>query len=55
MTPMGGAGVTPQAQLMQMAMGFLLPVMLRVAVDLRLADHLGDHYKRLLCVERFAT
>jgi hypothetical protein len=24
-TPMGGAGVTPQAQLMQMAMGFLVP------------------------------
>jgi hypothetical protein len=55
MTPMGGAGVTPQAQLMQMAMGFLLPVMLRVAVDLRLAGHLGDHYKRLVCVKRFAT
>jgi len=42
MTPMGGAGVTPQAQLMQMAMGFLVPDMLRVAVDLRLADHLAE-------------
>lgn len=55
MTPIGGTGVTPLAQLMQMAMGFLMPVMLRVAVDLRLAGHLGDHYKRLLRVGRFAT
>jgi hypothetical protein len=42
LAPMGGEGTTPQAQLMQMAMGFVVPDMLRVAVDLRLADHLAE-------------
>jgi hypothetical protein len=32
----------PQAQLMQMAMGFAVPFLLRAAAQLRLADHLAD-------------
>ena len=35
-------GVPPQAQLMQMAMGFMMSDLLGTAVKLKLADHLAD-------------
>jgi O-methyltransferase domain/Dimerisation domain len=37
-----GDGVPPQAQLMQMAMGFMMSDLLGTAVKLKLADHLAD-------------
>ena len=36
------AQTPPQAQLMQMAMGFMVPLLLRAAAQLCLADHLAD-------------
>src|SRR5579863_438280 len=41
-TPNTAQAPPPQAQLMQMAMGFTVPFLLRTAAQLGLADHLAD-------------